>query len=88
MMGRMRTRSLTDLETRILDFAEQHPRVNVGAVRSLIIREFGWKSATYVQRLNCLLDDPAAEAVRPMLIHRLRRLRDEQVNARRVALTG
>lgn len=84
-MGGMTTRTLTDLETRILDFAEQHPRVNVGAVRSLIIQEFGWKSASYVQRLNRLLDDPVAEAARPMLIHRLRRIRAEQIAARRLA---
>lgn len=75
-------RTLTDLETRILQFAEQHPQP--AQVRSLIITEFGWRSSTYVQKLNRLLDDPAAERVEPVLVHRLRRIRDDAIRQRAV----
>lgn len=83
MVSAMR-RTLTDLETRILDFAENHPIPLRPGDASRVLEEFGWKSATYVQRLNRLMDDEAAERDRPLLVHRLRRLRDEAMNRRRI----
>lgn len=78
-------RTLTDLEHRILDFAEKHPIPLRPGDHSRILAEFGWKSASYVQRLNRLMDDPAAAAARPLLIHRLRRLREDAIERRRVS---
>lgn len=78
-----RMRTLTDLENRILDFAVKYPQP--AQVRSLIIETFGWRSAAYVQKLNRILDDPAAAFHRPMDVHRLRRVRDEAVARRRVS---
>jgi hypothetical protein len=82
MMPTMPPRTLTDLETRILDFAETHPIPLHPGDASAILDEFRWKSATYVQQLNRLMDDPAASRERPLLVHRLRRLRDDAVNRR------
>ena len=72
----MTTRSLTDLENRILDFAEQRRPLHEARI------EFAWRPATYVQRLFAVLDDPRAERQRPMLVRRLRRLRKQKAAAR------
>ncbi|MEO5921700.1 MAG: DUF3263 domain-containing protein [Pseudolysinimonas sp.] len=78
----MATRTLTDLEVRILDFAEKHegqkPALTYAAARA----EFGWSAAGYVQKLYAVLDLPAAETKRPLLVHRLQRVRDERSQAR------
>jgi hypothetical protein len=53
------------------------------------IRELFDMSATrYYQVLNALLDDPAALAADPMLVKRLRRLRDTRQRARSARRLG
>ena len=49
-----------------------------------IRRRFGWSAARYQQLLNRLIDRPEALAYDPMLVRRLRRLRDAR-RRRRVA---
>ena len=78
-------RTLTPTENRILDHAEQHPIPLRPGDRSRIRDTFGWNPALYVQRLNRLLDDPAAEQARPLLVHRLRRLRADALKRRSLA---
>lgn len=56
-----------------------------GAKEAAIREQLGISAATYAARLNRLLDQPAAEAVDPLLIARLRRLRSER--RRRRSLT-
>lgn len=43
-----------------------------------IMERFGWSSAKYYQRLNVLLDDPAALEYKPLLVKRLRRMRAQR----------
>lgn len=54
-----------------------------GAKESMILERFGESPTRYYQRLNALLDCPAAVAEFPMVVHRLRRLRDLRRGARR-----
>jgi hypothetical protein len=74
----MAQRRLTELEERILDYVEVHPSLKVPH----IVDEFGWRRVTYLQRLFPLLDDPAAEVARPMLVRRLRRVQQQRTAAR------
>lgn len=76
----MATRTLTDLETRLLDFADAHP--DLARATAALRAEFGWRPAAYVMRLHRLIDDPAAVAARPVLVHRLQRVRDEKTTER------
>lgn len=76
----MPTRTLTELETRLLDFAEAHP--DLGRSTAAMRAEFGWRPAAYMMRLYRLIDDPAAVAARPQLVHRLQRVRDGKATAR------
>lgn len=78
---------LTDLDRRTLDFEAGYITTSKainGAKEARIRAEFDEHAARYYQRLNALLDNPAAEAEYPQLVHRLRRLRD----ARRAARNG
>lgn len=59
----------------LLDFEEAHPR-NGGRKEEAIIRTFGMKPARYFQQLGRAIDTLEAEAMRPLLVHRLRRIRD------------
>lgn len=53
------------------------------------IRErFNLSPAQYYQHLNALLDDPDALAFDPLLVKRLRRLRDQRRRARSAARLG
>jgi len=47
-----------------------------GAKETEIRRHFGMSATRYYQALNALIDNPAAELAEPMLIKRLRRLRE------------
>lgn len=53
-----------------------------GAKEAAIRDTFGISATSYYARLNQLLDDPAALAADPLLVHRLRRLRDQRRSAR------
>lgn len=61
---------LTPADLRILDSAHLSP-----ARREHVAAELGMMSVQLHQRLNQLIDDPAAEEARPVAVHRLRRLR-------------
>lgn len=50
----------------------------VGAKESAARNELGLSPTRYAQVLNALLDDPDAYAAQPMLVKRLRRLRDSR----------
>jgi len=76
------TTGLTEREQRILDFERQWWK-HAGAKEQSIRDTFGLSATRYYQLLNQLLDNPAALAVEPVLVARLRRLRAARSRARR-----
>ncbi|APT93797.1 Fis family transcriptional regulator [Corynebacterium phocae] len=75
---------LSDLDAALLDFESRAPR-SVGAKEKAIRENFDLSPVRYHQRLNELLDDPAALAAQPVLVGRLRRVRERRDIARRAA---
>ena len=73
--------SLTDLEAKILDFERQWWKF-AGAKESAIKELFDMAPPAYYQLLNNLIDRDDALAASPMLVKRLRRLREARTNAR------
>ena len=73
--------TLTDLETRILYFERNWWRF-AGAKESAIKDLFDLTAARYYQLLNDLIDRDDALAASPMLVKRLRRLREARMQAR------
>ena len=72
---------LTDLEVRILDFERQwwkYAGIKDSAIREL----FNLSAKQYYALLNNLIDRPDALAASPLLIKRLRRLREARVSSR------
>ena len=67
--------TLTELEVRILEFEKDWWRY-AGAKESAIKDLFDMKPPAYYQLLNNLIDRPDALALAPMLVKRLRRIRD------------
>ena len=61
----------------ILEFEHQHWR-HPGTKTAAIRDRFNITPTRYHQRLMWLIDQPAAEAAYPMLVRRLRRLRDQR----------
>ncbi|GAB2762723.1 DUF3263 domain-containing protein [Nocardioides pakistanensis] len=49
-----------------------------GAKEAAIRERLGWSSTRYYQVLNALLDDPAALEHSPMVVNRLRRVREQR----------
>jgi Protein of unknown function (DUF3263) len=78
-----RTDGLTDLERCVLDLERREWR-SPGAKELAVRTELGLSSARYYQVLNALLDSPEALRADPMLVKRLRRIRDARVHARRI----
>lgn len=77
---------LTDIDKATLDLEHQwfrYPAVKETRVRDL----FGESITRYYQRLNVLIDRPEALAHDPVLVRRLRRLR-EQRQATRTRAAG
>ena len=72
---------LTDLETRILDFERNWWRF-AGAKETAIKELFDLTAPRYYQLLNDLIDRDDALAASPMLVKRLRRLREARMAAR------
>lgn len=72
---------LTDTETAILDL-EQQWFARSGTKDAAIWEQFGVLPARYYQQLGALIDREAALAYAPLLVGRLRRLRDARVAAR------
>lgn len=79
--------ALAERELRILAFERQWWR-HAGAKEEAIRAEFGLSAARYYQVLNALLDSPAALVSDPMLVKRLRRLRDARTAARSARVIG
>ena len=73
--------SLSDLEIRILDFESNWWRF-AGAKESAIKELFDLSAPRYYQLLNDLIDREDALTAAPMLVKRLRRLREARMLAR------
>ncbi len=73
--------ALSELELRILDFEASWWRY-AGAKEAAIKELFELSAARYYQLLNDLIDRDDALAASPMLVKRLRRLRDARMNTR------
>ena len=72
---------LSDLEVRILDFERQWWKY-AGAKDAAIKELFQISAKEYYELLNNLLDREDALAASPLLIKRLRRLREARVSSR------
>ena len=75
------TSGLSDLEVRILDFERSWWRY-AGAKESAIKELFDMSAPRYFQLLNDLIDREEALLASPMLVKRLRRLRQARMSAR------
>jgi hypothetical protein len=73
--------TLTDLETRILEFERNWWRF-AGAKETAIKDLFDMTAPRYYQLLNDLIDRDDALETSPMLVKRLRRLREARMAAR------
>ena len=73
--------ALSDLEVRILDFERQWWRY-AGAKETGIKEQFNLSAREYYDLLNNLIDREDALAASPLLIKRLRRLREARISAR------
>lgn len=72
-------RKMLDFEKDWLKAARRGPRMagaRQEAIRRRFADDFGTNTMRYHQVLSQLLDSPAAEAAEPILIHRLRAVRD------------
>jgi len=72
---------LTDRDRALLDF-EVEWRRHAGAKEEAIRAELGISPARYYQLLGRLIDTTEAQEHDPMLVKRLRRLRDARVHER------
>lgn len=73
--------ALTDDQVAILDLEARHWR-HAGSKEQAIRAELGLSTTAYYARLNQLLDEPAALQRQPVLVNRLRRLRETRRRAR------
>ena len=73
--------NLTDLELRILEFERSWWRFS-GAKESAIKELFDLTPPAYYQALNNLIDRDDALLAQPMLVKRLRRLREARTSSR------
>ena len=78
---------LSDFERRILEFERQWWRF-AGAKEQAIRDRFDLSATRYYQTLNRLLDSPAALEFDPLLVKRLRRLREQRQRARTARRLG
>lgn len=72
---------LTGRDVAILDIEAQHWR-HAGSKEQAIRARLDMSATAYYARLNQLLDEPAALERNPVLVNRLRRLRDRRRVAR------
>jgi hypothetical protein len=79
--------ALTEHEQAVLDFERSWWTVD-GVKEVLIEERLGLTSSRYYQVLNELLDRPDALAHDPLVVRRLRRLRDRKRRARLEAAAG
>jgi hypothetical protein len=78
---------LSERHADILEFERQWLK-HAGAKEEAIRERFGLSAARYYQILNAVLDLPAAIVSDPMLVKRLRRLRDSRTAARSARVVG
>jgi len=72
---------VTEEQQAILEFEKQWWKY-AGAKEQAIRATFGIGATSYYQRLNALLNEPAAMAHDPVTVKRLRRLRSARVRSR------
>lgn len=72
---------MTELERSILDFESKWWQAR-GNKEAEIRRQFEMSAVRYAQKLNNLLDDPEAHQHNPIVVNRLRRIRDQRVTER------
>lgn len=72
---------LTDLERALLEFEQSHPRHSRAKEEALRDR-FGVSTARYYQILGTLVETPAALIENPLLVGRLRRVREQRRSRR------
>lgn len=77
--------ALTDRETAILDIEARHWR-HAGTKEQAIRERLDLSATAYYALLNQLIDEPAALERHPVLVNRLRRLRDSRRRARSARL--
>lgn len=75
---------LTDQQQEILAFERQWWKYS-GAKETAVKVRFDMSLTRYYQVLNALIDEPTALAHDPMLVRRLRRLRDARAQRRSAA---
>ena len=73
--------NLSDLEVRILDFERQWWKY-AGAKDAAIRELFDLSTRSYYELLNNLIDREDALAASPLIVKRLRRLRQARISAR------
>ena len=73
--------NLSDLEVRILDFERQWWKY-AGAKDAAIRELFDLSTRSYYELLNNLIDREDALTASPLLVRRLRRLRQARISAR------
>lgn len=72
---------LSESDARLLAFEERAPR-SAGTKEEAIRAQLGISPIRYYQRLNLLIDVPAAMSAHPVLLSRLRRVRDRRAGER------
>lgn len=72
---------MTDDDRAILTFAALTFR-HAGSMDAAVREQLGLTPTAFYARLLRLLDDPEALAVDPVLVHRLRRMRDNRLTRR------
>lgn len=72
---------LTDKDKSILEFEKRHYQY-AGQKEVAAKEEFGMTPPQYYQHLNNLIDHPEAEEHSPMVVQRLRRIRDKGIKER------
>ena len=73
--------ALSDRDRAILDFEREWWTID-GPKEAAIKARFGLSSGRYYQLLNTLLESPEAITYDPLVVRRLRRLRDRRRRAR------
>lgn len=73
---------LSDEDLKILDIERRIWKLR-GAKEQAILDELGMSWIRYYHRLMHLIETEAAEAHSPILVHRLRRLRDQNIAKKR-----
>ncbi len=81
------TSRLSDQERRILEFERCWWRFG-GAKEDAIREQFDLSATRYYQTLNRLINDPIALEADPILVRRLRRLRETRQQARSAGHRG